>query len=91
MYMKESGVQPPEKTEDILKYQTMAFDELTLNQVGENHLIMVKFERRIIKKGNSTRVKFLFDNSQIECIEIENVGKTTLYKVNIHKKELTVR
>jgi hypothetical protein len=52
---------------------------------------MVKFERRIIKKGNSTRVKFLFDNSQIECIEIENVGKTTLYKVNIHKKELTVR
>ncbi len=69
----------------------MAFDELTLNQVGENHLIIVKFERRIIKKGNSTRVKFLFDNSQIECIEIENVGKTTLYKVNIHKKELTVR
>ena len=49
MYMKESGVQPPEKTEDILKYQTMAFDELTLNQVGENHLIMVKFDRRIIK------------------------------------------
>ncbi len=59
-------------TEEILKARTRIFDNLTYSSQ-----LSAFVEHDIIKKGDSTRIKYVFNNKIVQGIIIENVGRTT--------------
>ena len=64
-------------TEEILKMRTRDFENMILNLENENHWIRFRTEHDILKKGNSTRIKYVFNNRVVKRIVIEGVGETT--------------
>jgi hypothetical protein len=65
-------------TDEILADQTRRFERLSLNNNGKNRsYLRSTLEHEVIKRGDSTRIKYVFNNRILYSIEIEGVGQTT--------------
>ncbi len=69
------------ETDIILQQQTEKFDNynssLKDNPIKPGKMLFVT-EHQVIARGNSTRVKFLFNSRDFERFEIENVGESSV-------------
>ena len=69
------------ETDIILQQQTEIFDNynssLKDNPIKPGKMLFVP-EHQVIARGNSTRVKFLFNSRDFERFEIENVGESSV-------------
>ena len=69
------------ETDIILQQRTEIFDNynssLKDNPIKPGHMLFVP-EHQVIARGNSTRVKFLFNSGDYERFEIENVGESSI-------------
>ena len=69
------------ETDIILQQRTEIFDNysssLKDNPIKPGHMLFVP-EHQVIARGNSTRVKFLFNSRDFERIEIEKVGESSI-------------
>ena len=70
-----TGFTSAPQTTEILRQETLHFEQV-LNDTSPNFL-RGAVEHGVIMKGESTRVKFVFDNRKVLHIEIEGVGKTS--------------
>ena len=65
-------------TDEILADQTRRFERLNFNNsVRGGSYLSSALEHEVIKRGDSTRIKYVFDNRRLYSIEIEGVGQTT--------------
>ena len=65
-------------TEEILANQTSRFERLKFDNSGKGgSYLSSALEHEVIKRGDSTRIKYVFDNRVLDRIEIEGVAQTT--------------
>ena len=79
-YIRNQGITEAPSTESILRTETNKFNYQTLNDSTSNKHSYLRsvIEHKVIKRGASTRIKFMFDNRKVTHIEIEGVGSTSL-------------
>ena len=80
-YGRGTGFTSAPQTTEILRRETLNFEHLVLNDSAslkiKTSFLRGAVEHEVIMKGESTRVKFVFDNRKVLHIEIEGVGETS--------------
>ena len=71
-----TGFTSAPQTTEILRQETLHFEQV-LNDSASLNFLRGAVEHEVIMKGESTRVKFVFDNRRVLHIEIEGVGETS--------------